>query len=204
MLKIYGHAGSINVRKVLWVCEELSLSFDREDWGGAYRPLSDPQFKALNSAGMIPVIDDDGVVVWESNTIVRYLAASRGRTDLLPAQPAARAHVEQWMDWQGSDFNNSWRVAFQGLVRRNPAFQDRGAIEASMTQLNAMVGSVDAQLARTGAYVAGDTFTVADIAIGLSLRRWKAIPMARPSLPHVERYYERLLTLTGFQRYAVE
>jgi len=107
------------------------------------------------------VIDDDGVVVWESNTIVRYLAASRGRTDLLPTQPAARAHVEQWMDWQGSDFNNSWRVAFQGLVRKNPAFQDRAALEVSMTQLNAMVGIVDAQLARTGAYVAGDTFTVA-------------------------------------------
>jgi glutathione S-transferase len=204
MLKIYGQAGSINVRKVLWVCEELNLSYDREDWGGAYRPLSDPHFKALNSAGMIPVIDDDGVVVWESNTIVRYLAASRSRTDLLPTQPAARAHVEQWMDWQGSDFNNSWRVAFQGLVRKNPAFQDRAAIEVSLTQLNAMVGLVDAQLARTGAYVAGGTFTVADIAIGLSLRRWQAIPMTRPSLPNVERYYERLLTRTGFERYAVE
>ena len=106
MLKIYGQAGSINVRKVLWVCEELNLSYDREDWGGTYRPLSDPHFKALNSAGMIPVIDDDGVVVWESNTIVRYLAASRSRTDLLPTQPAARAHVEQWMDWQGGDLNN--------------------------------------------------------------------------------------------------
>jgi glutathione S-transferase len=108
------------------------------------------------------------------------------------------------MDWQGSDFNNSWRVAFQALVRNNPAFQDRAAIEVSLTQLNAMVGIVDAQLARTGAYIAGDTFTVADIAIGLSLRRWQAIPMTRPSLPNVERYYERLLTRTGFERYAVE
>jgi glutathione S-transferase len=90
------------------------------------------------------------------------------------------------------------------LVRKNPAFQDRAAIEVSMTQLNAMVGIVDAQLARTGAYVAGETFTVADIAIGLSLRRWQAIPMTRPSLANVERYYERLLTRTGFERYAVE
>lgn len=204
MLRIYGHAASINVRKVLWACEELSLAFNREDWGGAHRPLSDPQFKALNSAGMIPVIDDDGVVVWESNAIVRYLAASRGRTDLLPAEPAPRAHVEQWMDWQGSDFNNSWRVAFQGLVRKNPAFQDRNAIDASMAQLNAMVGIVDAQLARTGAYIAGGTFTVADIAIGLSLRRWKAIPMTRPDLENVERYYRLLGTRAGFQRYAVE
>jgi len=201
MLEIYGHAGSINVRKVLWVCEELALSFDREDWGGAYRPTSDPQFKALNSAGMIPVIIDDGVVIWESNTIVRYLAASRGRTDLLPIQPAERAHVEQWMDWQGSDFNNSWRVAFQGLVRKNPAFQDRDAIEASLTQWHAMVALIDAQLGRTGAYITGDTFTVADVAIGLSLRRWHSIPLDRPRLPNVERYYELLLTRSGFQRY---
>jgi glutathione S-transferase len=126
-------------------------------------------------------------MVWESNTIVRYLAASRGRTDLLPTQPAARAHAEQWMDWQGSDFNNSWRVVFQGLVRKHPSFQDPKAI--------------DAQLGRTRGYIAGDTFTVADIAIGLSLRRWHSIPMSRPSLPNVERYYERLLARSGFQRY---
>jgi glutathione S-transferase len=201
MLKVYGHAASINVRKVLWACEELQLSFDREDWGGAYRPLSDPQFKALNSAGMIPVIDDAGVVVWESNSILRYLVASRGRADLLPTQPAARARVEQWMDWQVSDFNNSWRVAFQGLVRKNPAFQEREAIEASVAQWNAMVGLIDAQLARTGAYITGDTFTVADIVIGLSLRRWKGTPMTRPELPSVDRYYELLLARTGFQRY---
>ena len=201
MLKIYGYAASINVRKVLWVCDELGLSFDREDWGGAFRPTSDPQFKALNSAGMVPVINDDGVIVWESNTIVRYLASSRGRTDLLPVQPAARAQVEQWMDWQGSDFNNSWRVAFQGLVRKNPAFQDPKAIEASLGQFSTMVGIVDAQLARTGAYIAGDGFTAADIAIGLSLRRWHSIPVTRPRYPNVERYYEKLLMRSGFQRY---
>ena len=201
MLKIYGHAGSINVRKVLWACEELALSFDREDWGGAYRPTSDPQFAALNSAGMIPVINDDGLIIWESNTIVRYLAASRGRTDLLASEPAARARIEQWMDWQGSDFNNSWRVAFQGLVRKNPAFQDRDAIEASLTQWHAMVGLIDAQLGRTGAYITGDTFTVADVVIGLSLRRWHSIPLDRPRLANVERYYELLLTRSGFQRY---
>jgi len=201
MLKIYGYATSINVRKVLWACAELGLSFDREDWGGAYRPTSDPQFKALNSAGMVPVISDGGIIVWESNTIVRYLATSRGRADLLPVQPAARAQVEQWMDWQCSDFNNSWRVAFQGLVRKNPVFQDPQAIEASLRQFSAMVGIVDAQLGRTGAYIAGDEFTVADIAIGLSLRRWHSVPVTRPPYPNVERYYELLLARSGFQRY---
>jgi glutathione S-transferase len=200
-LRIYGHAGSINVRKVLWACEEVGIAFEREDWGGAHRTPSDPQFKALNSVGMVPVIDDDGVIIWESNTIVRYLAASRGRADLLPTQPAARARVEQWMDWQVSDFNNSWRVIFQALVRKNPAFQDRAAIESSWNQFNDNVALIDAQLARTGAYIAGDAFTVADIAIGLSLRRWHAIPLPRPPYANVGRYYDQLLTRTGFQRY---
>ena len=105
MLKIYGYAASINVRKVLWACEELDLEFEREDGGGA-----------LNPVGMVPVIDDAGIVIWESIVIVRYLATRQGRTDLLPADAPQRAHVEQWMDWQASDFNNSWRVAFQGFT----------------------------------------------------------------------------------------
>ena len=201
MLKIYGYAQSINVRKVLWACEELGLAFEREDWGGAFRSTSEPQFRALNPVGMVPVIDDDGKVVWESNVIVRYLATSRGRTDLLPAEPAARARVEQWMDWQASDFNNSWRVCFQALVRRNPAFMDKTVIDASVDLFNRMVGIVDSELARTGAYVAGESFTVADIAIGLSLHRWQSVPMPRPRYDNVDRYFRRLLERPAFVRY---
>jgi glutathione S-transferase len=201
MVKIYGYAQSINVRKVLWACEELGLAFEREDWGGAFRSTSEPQFRALNPVGMVPVIDDDGKIVWESNVIVRYLATSRGRTDLLPAEPAPRARVEQWMDWQASDFNNSWRVCFQALVRRNPAFADKTAIDASVDLFNRMVGIIDSELARTGAYIAGESFTVADIAIGLSLHRWQSVPMSRPRYDNVDRYFKRLLERPGFVRY---
>jgi glutathione S-transferase len=204
MLTIFGYAASINVRKVLWVCEELGLAFAREDWGGGTRPTSDPRFLSLNPVGMVPVIDDDGVVVFESNAIVRYLAASRRRTDLLPDIPAERARVEQWMDWQGSDFNNAWRAAYQGLVKKNPAFQDPAAIEASARQLGAAVGVVDGQLGRTGAYVAGERFTVADVVIGLSLHRWRSIPIERTAHRNVERYLERLRERAGFRRYGVE
>ena len=201
MLKIYGYAQSINVRKVLWACEELGLAFEREEWGGAFRSTSEAQFRALNPVGMVPVIDDGGKIVWESNVIVRYLATSRGRADLLPTEPAARARVEQWMDWQASDFNNSWRVCFQALVRRNPAFQDKAAIDASVDLFNRMVGIIDGELARTGAYIGGEQFTVADIAIGLSLHRWRSVPMPRPSFVNVDRYLERLLERSGFVRY---
>ena len=101
------------------------------------------------------------------------------------------------MDWQASDFNNSWRVAFPALVRRNPAFQDQAAIAASVELWSSMVGIVDAQLGRTGAYIAGEHFTVADIAIGLSVHRWRSAPMTRPRYPNVERYYERCSNAPG-------
>lgn len=190
-MKIYGYAASINVRKVLWTCEELGLQLEREDLDG----------RGLNPVGMVPVIDDDGTVVWESNVIVRYLAARHDRADLLPSDPSQRAHVEQWMDWQASDFNNSWRVPFQALVRNNPDFQDAAAIEKSARLFSKMVGIIDAQLRRTGAYIAGEHFTVADIAIGLSIHRWRSTPITRPSYRHVDRYYDLLLERSGFRRY---
>jgi glutathione S-transferase len=201
MLMIYGYAESINVRKVLWMCEELDLPFDREDWAGKFRSTAEPEFRALNPVGLVPVIDDGGTIVWESNVILRYLAVSRGRDDLLPREPAQRAHVEQWMDWQASDFNNSWRVPFQALVRKNSDFQDKAAIEKSAQQFSNMVGIVDAQLGRTGAYIAGEHFTVADIAIGLSIHRWHSTPIPRPMYINVDRYHARLLERSGFRRY---
>jgi glutathione S-transferase len=155
MLRVYGYAASINVRKVLWTCAELAVPFEREDWAGPFRPTSDPAFLSLNPVGLVPVIDDDGAIVWESNTIVRYLATSRDRIDLLPTDPLQRAHTEMWMDWQASDFNNSWRAAFQGLVRRNPEHQDAGAIQRGMTTFSQMVAIVDAQLAKSGGYICG-------------------------------------------------
>jgi len=200
-LRIYGYSGSINVRKVLWMCEELDLDYEREDWGGGLRSTDAPSFRALNPVGMIPVIDEGGVVIWESNTIVRYLATSRGRVDLAPADPAQRARVEMWMDWQVSDFNNSWRPAFQGLVRGNSEFKDPAVINRSLEVFDRMVGWVDGELARRGGYICGPTFTMADIPIGLSIHRWRALPRTRPAWPHVETYYERLCERDGFRRF---
>ncbi|HEY8382271.1 MAG TPA: glutathione S-transferase family protein [Microvirga sp.] len=199
MLTIYGHAGSINVRKVLWTCVELGLPFRRIDWGGPARSVQDADFLKLNPVGLIPVLEDRGEVIWESNSIVRYLARREGREDLLPREALACAGVEKWMDWQASDFNNSWRTVFQATIRRNPAYQDEGAVAASWGQFCAMVGVIEAQLARTGAYVAGPDFTCADIVIGLSVHRWRSIPLERPSFPRVERYYERLCERDGFR-----
>jgi len=199
-LRIYGYAASINVRKVLWACAELDLPFDRQDWAGPFRPTTDPTFLALNPVGMVPVIDDDGVIIWESNTIIRYLAASRSRGDLLPSDPRRRAHIEKWMDWQVSDLNNSWRIAFQGLIRRNPDNQDPEAIQRSLATCSRMIGVIDAHLSRSGGYMCGEKFTLADIPIGLSIHRWRSL-QEQPPLFNVARYYERLCERPGFRQY---
>lgn len=201
MLRIYGYAASINVRKVLWTCAELDLNFEREDWGGPFRSTSDSAFLSLNPVGMVPVIDDDGTVVWESNAIARYLAASRGCVELLPSDTRQRAYIEMWMDWQASDFNNSWRVAFQGLVRKNADNRERSVIDESMASFSRLVAIVDVQLATSGGYICGARFSLADIPIGLSIHRWRSIPAEKPRLAHVDRYYERLCERRGFRQY---
>jgi glutathione S-transferase len=201
MLKILGKPISINVRKVLWLCEELAMPYEHEAWGAGYRDTQVPEFLALNPNGLVPVVVDGDAVLWESNTICRYLASKHGRDDLLPDDVLARARVEQWMDWQAGELNNSWRYAFMGLVRRSDAHQDAGAIEASAAAWNRHMAILEGQLAKSGDFVAGATFTLADIVLGLSVNRWFMTPIARPELPHVQAYYDRLATRAGFLRH---
>ena len=192
MLKIYGKSSSINVRKVLWLCAELDLPYTLEQWGSGFRSTDTDEFRALNPNALVPVIQDGQAVLWESNTICRYLALRQQRKDLLPDDPLSRALIEQWMDWQATELNTAWRYAFMALVRNSPAHTDCGAIEASIEDWNRHMSILDAQLAKTGTYVAGDTFTLADIVLGLSTHRWFMTPFSRPDLAAVEAYYERL------------
>jgi glutathione S-transferase len=201
VLKILGRASSINVRKVLWTCAEIALPFEREDWGIGFKPTNDPAFTALNPNALVPVVRDGDFVLWESNTICRWLAAEHGREDLLPTSPRDRAEVERWMDWQATEVNSAWRYAFHGLVRENPQYQDAEQIEASVHQWNRTMSLLDAQLQRTGAYAAGAHFTLADVTLGVSTHRWLASPIERPALPHVAAYHARLSERHGFQQY---
>lgn len=202
MLQVLGKASSINVRKVLWTCAELDLPYALEEWGSGHRATQVPEFLALNPNAMVPVIRDGDFVLWESNTICRYLAARAGRTDLLPAEPQARARVEQWMDWQAGELNNAWRYAFMALVRKSPAHTDPAAIAHGLAEFNRHMAMLDAQLEGTGAYVAGPQFTLADVVLGLSTHRWYSTPMAeRPALAAVAAYYERLNERPGYRRH---
>jgi glutathione S-transferase len=191
-VKVLGRASSINVRKVLWTAAEAGLDVEREDWGIGFRSTREQEFLALNPNALVPVLIDDDFVLWESNTICRYLAAKSGRTDLLPIAPRARAEVERWMDWQAGELNNAWRYAFMALVRKSAAHTDAAAIAASAADWNRHMTLLDAQLRRTGAHVAGTDFTLADIVLGVSTQRWLATPIERPALPAVQAWFERV------------
>lgn len=193
MLRILGRPTSINVRKVLWTAAEAGLPFTHEPEWAASRDVKSAEFLALNPNGLIPVLVSDDGVLWESNTICRYLAAKAQRTDLLPAEPFARAEVEKWMDWQAGDLNGAWRAAFLGLVRRHPDYVgDAEAIARSAAQWSELMLLLERRLAATGAYVAVAGFTLADVVVGLSLQRWLLTPIARPPTPALLAYRARL------------
>jgi glutathione S-transferase len=201
MITILGKASSINVRKVLWACAELNLPFEREDWGNGFRSTDAPEFLGMNPNGLVPVIRDGDFVLWESNTIIRYLASQYGGAWLYPADPRDRARVDQWIDWQASDLNKSWSYVFMALVRNSPAHQDAAQIKASAGTWLTFMTVLDRQLAKTGSYVAGDKFTLADIPVGLSVHRWFATPLAHPGLPAVRAYYDLLSRREGYREY---
>ena len=201
MLQVLGRGSSINVRKVLWTCAEIGIEPQHIEWGSPTLPLSSPEFLALNPVGLVPVLRDGALVLRESNTICRYLAARHGRTDLLPAAPAKRAQVEQWMDWQATELNTAWRHAFMGLVRQHPDFQAPEQIARSVQAWNRQMALLDEALAARGPYVLGEVFTLADVVLGLSTHRWRSTPMERPDLPAVTDWTARLQQRPGFRRF---
>jgi glutathione S-transferase len=191
MLRVLGQSASINVRKVLWTCAELDLHVEHVE--------SDPQLLAKNPNALVPVIQDGDFILWESNAICRYLAGKYPRGTLLPEDPAGRARVEQWMDWQATELNVAWRYAFMGLVRHSPAHQDPGSIAASVEAWNRCMRLLDVHFTQGGQFVTGEFFTLADVVLGLSTHRWLHSPIERPPLDAVLGYYQRLSVRPAFR-----
>jgi glutathione S-transferase len=201
MLNILGKASSINVRKVLWACAELHIPFEREDWGTGFRQTDTPEFLSLNPNGLVPVIKDGDFVLWESNSIIRYLASRYAGEALYPTGSVKRAKIDQWLDWQASDLNRSWSYAFLGLVRKSSEHQAPGEISASLAGWARHMNILENQLNATGAFVAGEHFSLADIPIGLSVNRWFSTPFEHPRFPAVSNYFDRLADSIGFAAY---
>ncbi|MGI9049868.1 MAG: glutathione S-transferase family protein [Rubrobacteraceae bacterium] len=197
MLEIWGRNNSVNVQKVTWCCAEMGVPFQRHDVGGPFGGNREPEYLALNPNGLIPTISDDGFVLWESNAIVRYLAAKHGAGTLCPEDPATRAEADKWMDWQLGTLWSSFRPVFLGLVRTPPEERDYAAIEAARLQTAEALSILDAHLSDRE-YVAGPSLTMADIPLGTTFYRWMVLDIERPPLPNLEAWYGRLCERTTY------
>jgi glutathione S-transferase len=191
MLKIWGRTNSINVQKVMWAVGELDLPHERIDVGGAFGGLDSDSYGAINANRRIPTIEDGGVVVWESNACVRYLAARYGAGSLWPEDPAVRAAADMWMDWQQTTLVVDMTTVFWGLVRTPEAERDYPAIEAAAGRLGALWRRLEAQLAGRP-FVAGERFSMGDIPVGAAFHRYHELAIERPQLPALEAWYGRL------------
>lgn len=189
MLRIWGRVSSVNVQKVVWCCDELGLAYERVDCGGKFGLNDTPAYLAMNPNGLVPVIDEDGFILYESNAIVRYLAARDPR--LFPQEPRRRADVDRWMEWQSTGFTPAQTQAFWMLIRTPEPQRDMAAVEASRVKSEKHAAVLDQHLAGHR-YLTGDTFTAADIVVGCAAHRWLNLPLAREPRPHLERWYGEL------------
>jgi glutathione S-transferase len=199
MITVWGNADSINVQKVLWTCEELALDYLRIDAGRHFGLVGTPAFRSLNPNGLVPTIDDDGFVVWESNTIVRYLAGRYARDGLLPIEPRARADAERWMDWTNSTLWPALLPLFRAFMRTPACERDLVRIEEQRMAALGTMRILEQHL--TGRdYLGGAAFTVGDIAAGCAAWRWFALPIGREPLPHLQRWFDRLAERPAFRK----
>ena len=202
MLTIWGRANSVNVQKVLWCCEELGLAYDRIDAGLQFGRNNEPEYLAMNPMGRIPTLVDGDFVLWESNSIIRYLAMQYApESTLYPAEPKVRASADRWLDWSLSALQPAERPVFWGYVRTKAADRDMAQLAAAVSEVEKLWRVVDAHL-KGRDYLEGNTFTLADLVIAAYARRWFGIAeLVRPALPELERWYVGITQRAGFQRY---
>jgi len=190
MLRLWGRTNSVNVKKALWCLGELEIPYERLDAGMAFGVVNTPEYRKMNPNGRVPTIEDDGFVLWESHTIVRYLCAKHSMGKLCPSDLRVRADAERWMDWAFT-FQSAMRDVFWGLIRTPPEKRDQKAIDAGVKASHELAGMLDGVLADRP-YVAGDQFTMGDIPIGCEVQRYLRVPIERPKRPHLEAWFERL------------
>jgi glutathione S-transferase len=200
MLKILGRKTSSNVQKVLWCCGEIGLPFEREDIGGEFGGNKTPEYLALNPNGLVPTINDDGFILWESNSCVRYLAAKYGKGRLWPADLQLAASASRWMDWQLSTVNPPVGTLFRAYLKKPTDDFPAAELEAARKRAGEVWRILEAQLAKTP-FVAGTDLTVGDIALGNAIHRWFKFPIERPPLQHLQAWYARLCQRPAYQQH---
>ena len=202
MLKLWGRINSINVQKVLWALEELKVPYERTDAGLQFGVVNEPFYRKMNPNGRVPTIEDDGLVLWESNAIVRYLSAKHGAGTLWPDDPRQRADADRWMDWTTSTVAPAITPVFWGLIRTPPEKRDLKAIDEGAKKL-ADAFQVLEQSLEGRDHVAGKSFTMGDIPLGTFVYRWYALEVKRPRLAKVEAYYQRLQQRPAYKKHVM-
>ncbi|AME28113.1 MULTISPECIES: glutathione S-transferase family protein [Burkholderiaceae] len=202
MITIWGRANSVNVQKVLWGCDELGLPFERIDAGMQFGRNHEPDYLAMNPTGRIPTLVDGDFVLWESSSILRYLALQYGPSSpLYPAEPKIRASIDRWLDWSLSTLQPAERPVFLSLIRTPEAQRDLIALGTDVKSVTARWGMLNAHL-QGRSFLENDNFTLADIEFGTYAKRWFGLEgIERPSMPNLERWYSRLETHLGFKKY---
>ena len=202
MLKIWGRTNSINVQKAMWLIAELELPHERFDAGMQYGTVNEDWYRAMNPNGRVPTIDDEGFVLWESNVVVRYLAAKYSANAWCPADLKKRIDAERWMDWTTSTVHPVMTPLFWGLIRTAPEKRDPAAIEGHRLEMEKLAAILEAQLA-SREYICGDTLTMGDIPIGCFIYRWYALPIERGHYPRLKAWYERLARRPAFKKHVM-
>jgi glutathione S-transferase len=202
MLKIWGRTNSSNVQKVLWCCAEVGLQYERVDAGMQFGVNDTAEYRAMNPNGLVPTIDDEGLILWESHAIVRYLGRKHGAGKVWPEDPKTNADADRWMDWYHTTLWPNMGPVFWNLVRTPAEKRNTQLVEENTKKLAANFAIVDAAL-KGRDYLAGSAFSMGDIPMGIAAYRWFELPLERPSLPNFERWYRRICDRPGYRQHCM-
>ncbi|WP_342641777.1 glutathione S-transferase family protein [Rhodoligotrophos ferricapiens] len=202
MLKVWGRANSINVQKVMWTLGELGLAYERTPVGGSFGGTADPAYRAMNPNGLVPTILDGDTVLWESNAIVRYLAAKYDAGGLWPEDPLACGRSDRWMDWTATTLSPAMTPVFMATVRAPRNAPPPEDFSAALDKLSSQFRIIEEALSRSD-YIAGTRLTIGDIAVGVFVARYLRMPITRPLLPRIEVYFARLKEHPAFRTHVM-
>ena len=202
MLKVWGRVNSINVQKVLWALDELKVAYERVDAGMAFGVVEEAFYRQMNPNARVPTIDDDGFVLWESNAIVRYLAAKHGVGTLWPTDLKQRADADRWMDWIANHVSPVLNPVFWGLVRTSADKRNLAQIDADAEKIGQQFQVLERYLEGRD-YVAGQSLSMGDIVVGVTVYRWYGLDVNRPRLANIEAYHARLQQRPAFKKHVM-
>jgi glutathione S-transferase len=203
MLKILGRATSANVQKVVWLCDEIDLPFERENIGGPFGGNDKPEYLALNPNGRVPTVIDDGFVIWESNACVQYLGSIHAVGTWYPTDLKARGRCCQWMDWALGTLAPAHGPVFQGLIRTPEDKRDAGAIARGRDGWSKNMAMLDGHLANN-AFIAGDAITMGDMPVAILSFRWFNLDIEREDYPNLKRWYDEIVPRRAFKKHVID